>query len=62
MFSKKAFTILEVLLVILIISLILSVTYPVGIKLIKKFNAFLEKVEKDSAKKREEFRRFLRDE
>jgi prepilin-type N-terminal cleavage/methylation domain-containing protein len=59
---RRAFTLIEILLVVTIISLVVSITYPVGIKLLKKFNSFLSKVEKQNAERKKQFEKFLRDE
>jgi prepilin-type N-terminal cleavage/methylation domain-containing protein len=62
MFFKKAFTLLEILLVIAIITLAVTITYPSGVKILERFNAFLEKVEKKSMEKKKRFEKFLNDE
>jgi len=62
MFFKKAFTLLEILLVIAIISLAVSITYPAGVKILERFNSFLDKVEKKSMERKKQFEKFLNDE
>jgi len=62
MSSKNGFTLIEILVVVVIISIAVIVVYPISTKILDKFNAYIENVEKKHLHIKEEFDKFLQDE
>jgi len=61
-YRKKGFTLIEILVVIFIISLVVSITYPVTMNLMDKFENYIKKAERTNLKNKEKFKKFLNDE
>ncbi len=62
LYHKFGFTLIEILIVILIISIVSGVVVPVAYRLTDKFNARIEKYEDINKKKMAEFLSFITEE
>ncbi|HIE59668.1 MAG TPA: prepilin-type N-terminal cleavage/methylation domain-containing protein [Persephonella sp.] len=62
MYSKKGFTLIEILIIVAIIAIAISIVYPLSTKTLDKFNKYIKNVEKKHILKKEKFKKFLNDE
>ncbi len=60
--GAQGFTLVEILIVMLIMTLAIAVVYPVSYKMVDRFDLYLEKFSGRNLEKKERFMAFIQDE